>query len=295
MKFLYQYDKLMHMTRFFTFILLGFLVGAAPALAAPSKVPPPSKDYSIVILGDQMSDDIDFMEEDTLSHVLEIALAKRAGDDRLEVKDITVTNLSYDGLSIMTATAMLEEVKELEPDIVVIQLGLNDVLAGTEVHILERALANLITEIRRFRSYPVLIGDVPPKEVPYTYASHYNVMLRQVANAYQAQFVSKYVRALDGKIELFLADGRTPNEDGKLVLAKNLSPKLSEVMEVIYKGRVSHYNKLKKKERAEEEQRRYRKREERKRRLQEEHNRRYGIVTPSTAPVPADGVTTTTP
>lgn len=264
------------MKQFFTFIFM-LLMMASTVQASKSKVPPPSKNFSIVILGDQMSDDIDFLEEDTLSYVLEEALQKRAKADRLEVKNIKINNLSYRGASILTAAAMIEEIKAIRPDIVVIQLGLNDVLAGTELHILERALANLITEIRMLRAYPVLIGDMPPKEVPYTYASHYNVMLRQVANKYKSQFAPKYVRALDGKIELFLADGETPNEDGKLVLAKLMSSTLSDMMAEIYKGRVTYYNALKKQEIKDEEQARYRMWEERKLRREELHRQRYGI------------------
>ena len=59
----------------------------APMAFAQSEVPPPSRDYTVVVLGDQMSDDVDFLEEDTLEYRLHESLLKQAKKDRIEVKN----------------------------------------------------------------------------------------------------------------------------------------------------------------------------------------------------------------
>lgn len=234
---------------------------SASFAAAKSKIPAPSKEYSIVLLGDEMSDDIDFLEEDTITHRLTDYLQRNVDKDDVTEEGIHLHNLSFEGASITTALGQLEEIKEYKPDIVVIQLGRNDALQAIEIHILERALANLIIEMRRLKAYPVVIGDEPPKEVPYTYASHYNVMVRRVANKYRALFLPKYENILRNKREVFLADGVTPNEEGKKILVKALGPTITDMITQIRRSRVKGYEALVNREREMEEV-------ERKRRLQ---------------------------
>ncbi len=236
----------MGLMKFLLFTIISCLL-AVTAHATQALKPP--ADYHIVILGDQFSSDADMPEQFHLSTLIEEQIRYSIKEipqySAMRVKKLQVTNLSAAGLSILTAPSYVDYITQVRPDIVIVQLGTNDALAQQDPSLLESALGRLLVDIRGAYAYPILVSMRAPKHVPHSYSAHYNLIFGNTAARNKVHHVQDYMKDLEGNWELLMADEITPNEQGKEVLAKKLTPYILQAIREVYGKRIETFDREK--------------------------------------------------
>ena len=191
-------------------LLLAFLclVSVTHAQNAPIK---------IAVLGDSLAAGYGVKPEQSFPARLEAAL-KAAG------RSVTVLN---HGVSGDTTTGGLDRIDWMlgdKPDIVLIQLGANDMLRGVDPALTERNLDTMIAKLKQAGVTVWLAGMMAQRNLGPEYVAAFDGLYRKLADKYQ---VPLYPFLLDGVAQdpaLNQADGIHPNPKGAEIIAGKLLP-----------------------------------------------------------------------
>ena len=109
-----------------------------------------------------------------------------------------------------------------EPGIVIIELGGNDGLRGTPIHVIRRNLGSMIEIAEQGGARIVLAGMQMPPNYGSAYADAFSGLYAELAEEHEVVLVEYFIEkvALDPK--LMQADGIHPNADGQPVLLNNV-------------------------------------------------------------------------
>jgi lysophospholipase L1-like esterase len=117
-------------------------------------------------------------------------------------------NGSLDGATVARALeAQAPLATELQPDVVEVWLGADDLMAATPVAEFTRGLTNLVATLRSAGSHRILIADLPAAYG--TGAGAYNAAIHQVVRSSHAQLVPLAA----AQIALVPTDGLPPQPD----------------------------------------------------------------------------------
>ncbi|MGE0753853.1 MAG: arylesterase [Alphaproteobacteria bacterium] len=187
-------------------IFESFLIGALISLIS---LPASAMDMiNVVVYGDSLTSGYKLPSEDSYAD----QMGKKLRD--LGYVNVKTINMSVPG---ETSSGGLERVSSLilqEPDVVVLELGANDILRGTSVHTINRNLANIITKLREKDVYIVLIGMYAPPNLGAGYSGQIKAMYANLATYYKLAFYPFALDGIFGNPDMNLADGYHPNGKG---------------------------------------------------------------------------------
>ncbi|HTR85780.1 MAG TPA: arylesterase [Reyranella sp.] len=188
-------------------VLLLF-ISAAHAQTAPIK---------LAILGDSLTAGYGLHPEEAYPAKLQAAL-------KAEGRDVTILN---QGVSGDTSAGGLDRVDWMlgdKPDIVMIELGANDALRGTDPAVTERTIAEIIEKLQAAHVTVWLAGMMAPRNLGPQYVEAFDGLYKRLADKYK---VPLYPFLLDGVAQdaaLNQADGIHPNVKGAAIVAQRLLP-----------------------------------------------------------------------
>jgi acyl-CoA thioesterase I len=199
-------------------LVLLFCLTAPPfTQSAHAQTTPSHEPVKIAILGDSLTAGFGVRPEEAIPAQLEAAL-------KAEGRDVTVLN---HGVSGDTSAGGLDRVDWMlgdKPDIVLIELGANDALRGTDPAVTERNLSAIIEKLKTAGVTIWLAGMVAPRNFGEAYVQAFDPLYRRLADKYQ---VPLYPFILDGVAQnpsLNQADGLHPNPEGVKVIVQHLLP-----------------------------------------------------------------------
>src|SRR5262249_51983730 len=111
-----------------------------------------------------------------------------------------------------------------KPDIVLVELGANDALRGTDPAVTERNLAAIIEKLKAAGVTVWLAGMLAPRTFGADYDTAFDGLYKRLSDKYQ---VPLYPFILDGVAQdpaLNQADGMHPNVKGAQIVADKLLP-----------------------------------------------------------------------
>ena len=188
--------------------VLLLCISAASAQGAPIK---------LAILGDSLTAGYGLHPEEAYSAKLQDAL-KAAG------RDVTILN---QGVSGDTSAGGLDRVDWMlgdKPDIVMVELGANDALRGTDPAVTERNISQVIEKLQAAHVTVWLVGMMAPRNLGPEYVAAFDGLYKKLADKYK---IPLYPFILDGVAQdaaLNQADGMHPNPEGVEVVVKHLLP-----------------------------------------------------------------------
>lgn len=141
---------------------------------------------------------------------------------------VRIMNMGISGDTTQNGLARLNLVLEAKPDIVLLELGANDILRQAPASKARENLS-LMVEQMQAQDITVIFAGI---EVPGIFAvgnkelANYPPMFKEVAKQYDLEYYPNFLKGVQGKKEMNLNDGLHPNPKGAAEIADRLYPLL---------------------------------------------------------------------
>ena len=190
------------------------MAGLAPAKAESKPEPRPIR---LVALGDSLTAGYQLPAASAFPAVLERALAVKG-------RTVTVANA---GVSGETATNGLDRVDWSVPDGtdgVILELGANDMLRGTDPAVTRKALEAIVVRLKD-RNIPVLLAGMRAStNLGPDYVARFDAIYPELARKYDLVLYPFFMAGMVGDRAYTLDDGLHPNAKGVDVIVAGILP-----------------------------------------------------------------------
>ncbi len=178
----------------------------------------------IVLLGDSLMSGYGLDEEFHLSTVLE---------KNLKVKgfDVKVINASVSGDTTSGGLNRLNWLLEgKEIDIVILCLGANDMLRGTNPSLIRQNLHKILEILTEKKIAVLLAGMLSQEAFGKKYKKEFDKIYPDLAEKFKVSFLPFLLDGVALNPEFNLKDGKHPNARGINLISKNLEEKLIKIL-----------------------------------------------------------------
>lgn len=144
----------------------------------------------------------------------------------LEAKGIKVDMINA-GVSGDTSSGGRDRVDWSVPDgtdAVILELGANDALRGTDPAVTRGALTDIITKLKARKIAVLLCGMLAPPNYGSDYAAKFNTIYPDLAKSLGVPLYAFFLDGVAGDAKLNQADGMHPTADGVDIVVKNMLP-----------------------------------------------------------------------
>ena len=182
--------------------------GTAVAMAKPVKM---------VVLGDSLSAGYGLPAPAAFPVRLQKAL---------EAKGIAVDMINA-GVSGDTTSGGRERLDWSVPEgteAVIIELGANDALRGTDPAVTRAALSDIVTKLKARKIAVLLCGMVAPPNYGSDYAARFNAIYPELAKSFGVPLYPFFLDGVAADTRLNQADGMHPTAEGVDIIVKNILP-----------------------------------------------------------------------
>jgi acyl-CoA thioesterase-1 len=187
-------------------VLVSQAAGAAPKL--------------VLAFGDSLSAGYQLKPAESFPAQLQVALVK-AG------RDVTVKNAGVSGDTSTAGRARLNWVLaglKTKPDLVILELGANDMLRGQDPAIAKANLDAMLTELGKRKIPVILAGMRASPNLGATYVKPFDAMYGALAAKHKVRLYPFFLDGVAATPKLQLADGMHPNAAGVAVIVKRILP-----------------------------------------------------------------------
>ena len=144
-----------------------------------------------------------------------------------------VVNSGISGDTTSGGRARLGLALELEPEIVILELGANDGLRGLPLDQARRNLEEMIVAFQGRGATVVLAGLTLPSNYGPDYIRSFEDMYAELSEKYDTLLIPFFLDGVAGRSELNLDDGIHPNREGYEIVARNVL----DVIEPVLRGK----------------------------------------------------------
>jgi len=194
-------------------LLVAFAAG--PALAEP---------FRIVGFGDSLMAGYQLSPGDSFPEKLEAALRARG-------HDVTVANAGVSGDTTGDGLSRLDWSVPDDTDLVILELGANDMLRGIDPATAEKNLNEIITRLEERGIKILLIGMYAAPNLGPDYKQAFDSIYPRLAEKYNLPLVPFFLDGVVGNASLQLQDGMHPNAEGVDLMVKNVLPAVEPLVE----------------------------------------------------------------
>ena len=187
-------------------LLLG--IGTVDAQTAPIK---------LAILGDSLAAGFGVKPAESFPARLEVAL-------KAQGRNVTVLNHGVSGDTTAGGLDRLDWMLADKPDIVLVELGANDALRGTDPAVTEKNLTAIVEKLKAAGVRVWLAGMYAPRNFGPEYVAAFDGLYKRIADKYQLPLYPFILEGVARDPAFILADGLHPNPKGAQVVADKLLP-----------------------------------------------------------------------
>ncbi len=176
-----------------------------------------ARTLQVVAFGDSLSAGYDLPADAAFPAVLERAL-------KTDGFDAAVANA---GVSGDTASGGLERVDWSVPDgtdLVIVELGANDMLRGTDPAITRAALDAIVTRLQGRGIKVLLAGMYAAPNLGADYGGRFAAIYSGLARDRKVPLYPFFLAGIVGRADLHLPDGLHPNREGVEMIVKGILP-----------------------------------------------------------------------
>ncbi len=192
------------------------LMTANAALAQPSAVQE-GKPIKIVVLGDSLSAGLGLSGSASFPGQLQKALKAKG-------IDADMINAGVSGDTSSGGRDRLDWSVPEGTDAVILELGANDALRGTDPKITRAALSDILTRLKARKIAVLLCGMVAPPNYGADYAAQFNAIYPDLAKSFGIPLYPFFLDGVAADASLNQADGMHPTAEGVDVIVKNILP-----------------------------------------------------------------------
>ena len=204
-------------------ILAVLMTGNANAQAPAAALGKPLK---MVVLGDSLSAGLGLSANAAFPQRLQ---------KTLESKGIKVDMVNA-GVSGDTASGGRDRLDWSVPegtDAVIVELGANDALRGTDPAVTRAALSDILTRLKARKIAVLLCGMLAPPNYGSDYASRFNAIYPELARSFDVQLYPFFLDGVATDKKLNQADGIHPTAEGVDLIVKNILPMVEALLGTI--------------------------------------------------------------
>jgi acyl-CoA thioesterase-1 len=202
-----------------TAILLGML--ASGAAAEPIRV---------VALGDSLMAGLGLPNDQAPPAVLEQRL-------RANGYDAVVVNAGISGDRTEGGLARIDYALEDGADLVILELGANDMLTGVDTETTRKNLEKMISISKRRGAQVLLVGIEANGNFGKAYKRAFDAIHPTLAKQHSLPFVPSILENVAGNSALTLSDGLHPNATGVEYIVARMTPVVEKTLNDIQSGR----------------------------------------------------------
>src|SRR4051812_24547150 len=205
-------------------LILALLMTATARAQAPAVRS--AKPVKIVVLGDSLSAGLGLPGPAAFPARLQKSL---------ESKGITVDMVNA-GVSGDTASGGRDRLDWSIPEgteLVIVELGANDALRGTDPAVTRAALSDILTPLKARKIAVLLCGMVAPPNYGSDYANRFNAIYPDLAKAFDVPLYPFFLDGVAAEKKLNQADGIHPTAEGVDRIVKNILPSVEALLGTI--------------------------------------------------------------
>jgi acyl-CoA thioesterase-1 len=186
----------------------------------------PAKPIKMVVLGDSLSAGLGLSAPAAFPARLQKSL---------ETKGITVDMINA-GVSGDTASGGRDRLDWSIPEgteAVIVELGANDALRGTDPNVTRSALSDILTRLKARKIAVLLCGMVAPPNYGADYAARFNAIYPELAKSFGVPLYPFFLDGVATDAKLNQADGIHPTAEGVDIIVKNILPSVEAFLGTI--------------------------------------------------------------
>jgi acyl-CoA thioesterase-1 len=196
-------------------VLTLALTGAPAALAAAAA--PASGPIKIVVLGDSLTAGLGLAAKDTFPARLQKSLRDKG-------IDIAVTNAGVSGDTSSGGRDRLDWSVPEGTEGVIVELGANDALRGTDPSVTRAALSDIVSRLKARGIAVLLCGMLAPPNYGTDYAERFNSIYPDLAKSLGVALYPFFLEGVAADAKLNQADGIHPTPQGVDIIVAKMMP-----------------------------------------------------------------------
>jgi acyl-CoA thioesterase-1 len=189
-------------------------VAPAPAQGGSTQA---TKPIRIVVLGDSLSAGFGLAAPDAFPAKLQKALKDKG-------IDVDMSNAGVSGDTSSGGRDRLDWSVPEGTEGVIVELGANDALRGTDPAVTRAALSDILARLKARRIAVMLCGMLAPPNYGSDYAARFNAIYTDLANSFGVTLYPFFLDGVAANAVLNQADGLHPTAAGVDVIVGNIMP-----------------------------------------------------------------------
>ena len=204
--------------------------GVALMTAATALAQTEAKPIKMVVLGDSLSAGLGLSASAAFPQRLQKSLKS---------KGMTVDMINA-GVSGDTSSGGRDRLDWSVPEgteAVIVELGANDALRGTDPAVTRAALSDILTRLKARGVAVLLCGMVAPPNYGSDYSARFNAIYPDLARSFGVPLYPFFLEGIAADASLNQADGMHPTAEGVDVIVKNILPTVQAFLGTISRQR----------------------------------------------------------
>lgn len=189
-------------------VLVIAIMMASPALARPIK---------LVVLGDSLSAGLGLAGSDAFPAKLQKALRDKG-------IDVDITNAGVSGDTSSGGRDRLDWSVPEGTQAVIVELGANDALRGTDPSVTRAALSDIVSRLKARHVAVLLCGMLAPPNYGSDYASRFNSIYPDLSKSFGVPLYPFFLDGVAADAKLNQADGIHPTAKGVDIIVARILP-----------------------------------------------------------------------
>ena len=205
-------------------LFAGALTGAESSLAQASAAA--SAPLKMVVLGDSLSAGYGLSASDAFPAKLQKALKARG-------INVDMTNAGVSGDTSSGGRDRLDWSVPEGTQAVIVELGANDALRGTDPALTRAALSDILSKLKARGIAILLCGMVAPPNYGKDFAARFNSIYPDLAKSFGVTLYPFFLNGVASDANLNQADGIHPTAQGIDIIVKNIMPTVEAFLGLI--------------------------------------------------------------
>jgi len=211
-------------------LVLAIVFMTAGTASAQTSATRPTKPVKMVVLGDSLSAGLGLSAASAFPARLQKSL-------KINGIDVDMINAGVSGDTSSGGRDRLDWSVPPGTDAVILELGANDALRGTDPKVTRAALTDILTQLKARGVAVLLCGMVAPPNYGTDYASRFNAIYPDLAKSFGVPLYPFFLEGVAADARLNQADGMHPTAEGVDVIVKNILPTVQALVGAISRQR----------------------------------------------------------
>ena len=198
-------------------LVLGMALMGASAAFAQAPAAGAGKPLKMVVLGDSLSAGLGLSASAAFPARLKESL-------RINGIEVDMINAGVSGDTSSGGRDRLDWSVPQGTDAVILELGANDALRGTDPKVTRAALTDILARLKARKVAVLLCGMLAPPNYGSDYSARFNAIYPDLAKSFGVPLYPFFLEGVAADARLNQADGLHPTAEGVDVIVKNILP-----------------------------------------------------------------------